>query len=139
MTKTDKRQSMPPAIWPGAFVRDYSLSVISAIRSMGKGGLPMGFMAMDMSLTGLSSAATRLELNAPHRRQRWMIAHSPFFRTHTATGSISPPQSDARSPGSMSRCTEHRQLGQWFRWSLPAPAGMTGYPQFRQVKLSSQG
>ena len=47
-------------------------------------------------------------------------------RIDTATGSISPPQSDSRSPGSMSRCTEHRQLGQWFRWSLPAPAGTTG-------------
>ncbi|HBJ18070.1 MAG TPA: hypothetical protein DDY81_09885 [Clostridiales bacterium] len=105
---------------------EYDDHVISAIRSMGKGGWPMGIMAMDMSLTGLSSAATRLELSAPHRRQRWMIAHSPFFRTHTATGSISPPQSDSRSPGSMSKCTEHRQLGQWFRWSLPAPAGTTG-------------
>ena len=72
----------------GNFVCHSSISVISAIRSMGKGGLPMGFMAMDMSLTGLSSAATRLELNAPHRRQRWMIAHSPFFRTHTATAAV---------------------------------------------------
>ena len=44
-----------------------SFSAISAIRSMGNGGLPMGFMAMDMSFTGLSSAATRLELRSPQR------------------------------------------------------------------------
>ena len=43
---------------------------------------------MLMSFMGLSSAATRLELSFPQRLQRWMIAHSPFFRTHTATGSI---------------------------------------------------
>ena len=40
-------------------------------------------MAMDMSFMGLSSAATRLELSAPQRRQRWITAHSPFFLTHT--------------------------------------------------------
>ena len=44
-------------------------------------------MAMDMSFMGLSSAATRLELSAPQRLQRWMIAHSPFFLTQTPTGS----------------------------------------------------
>ena len=50
---------------------------------------------MDISFIGLSSAATRLESNFPQRRQRWTMAHSPPFRTQTATGSISPPQSDA--------------------------------------------
>lgn len=40
--------------------------VISSIRSMGKGGELIGFMAMDISFMGLSSAATRLELKAPH-------------------------------------------------------------------------
>ena len=45
-------------------------AVISSMRSSGKGGWHRGFMAMDMSFMGLSSAATRLELSAPQRRQR---------------------------------------------------------------------
>ena len=78
--------------------------VISSIRSKGNGRVETGFMASDISFMGLSSAAIRLELNAPHILQRWMIAHSPFFLTHTAIDSITPPQSAARSPGSLSRC-----------------------------------
>lgn len=77
-------------------------AVISSIRSNGKGGSHKGFMAIDINFIGLSSAATRFEDNSPHLRQRWIMAHSPFFLTHTATGSMIPPQSDARSPGSMS-------------------------------------
>ena len=88
---------------------------------------------------GLSSAATRLELSFPQRRQRWMMAHSPPLRTHTPMGSMTPPQSEARSPGSSSTWRLVRQLGQWLRWSLPAPAGTTSRPQIRQVKLSWQG
>ena len=95
--------------------------VNSSIRSTGKGGNATGFMATDISFTGLSSAATRLEDRLPHRLHRWISAHSPFLRTHTAMGSISPPQSAARSPGSMSRCKLWRQFGQWLRCSLPAP------------------
>lgn len=53
----------------------------SSIRSMGNGGRATGFMAMDMSFMGLSSAATRLDDNLPHLRQRWITAHSSFFRT----------------------------------------------------------
>ena len=94
---------------------------------------------MLISFMGLSSAATRLEDRAPHRRHRWMMAHSPLLRTHTATGSIRPPQSDARSPGSMSTWRLERQLGQWLRWPLPAPPGVTRRPQDLQVKLSWQG
>ena len=96
-------------------------------------------MAMDMSFMGLSSAATRLELSAPQRRQRWITAHSPFFLTHTATASMTLPQSDARSPGSLSRWRLDRQLGQWFRWPLPAPSDTTRRPHALQVKLSVQG
>ena len=59
-------------------------------------------MAMLMSFMGLSSAATRLELSFPQRLQRWMMAYSPPLRTQTATGSMMPPQSEARSPGSSS-------------------------------------
>lgn len=40
--------------------------VISSILSIGKGGCPKGFIAMDISFIGLSSAATRLELSVPH-------------------------------------------------------------------------
>ena len=109
------------------------------MRSSGKGGADRGFMAMDMSFMGLSSAATRLDDRAPHRRQRWTMAHSPLFRTHTAMGSITPPQPAARSPGSTSRWRLVRQLGQWLRWSAPAPAETTGRPQCLQVKLSVQG
>ena len=107
--------------------------------SMGNGGAAMGRAAMDSSFMGLSSAATRLDDRAPHRLQRWMTAHSPPFRTQTATGSISPPQSAARSPGSTSRWRLVRQLGQWLRWPLPAPSGPTGQPQALQVKASPQG
>ena len=88
---------------------------ISSIRSKGNGGEEIGFMASDISFMGLSSAAIRLELKAPHTLQRWMMAHSPFFLTHTAIGSITPPQSAALSPGSLSRCWLDRQYGQWFR------------------------
>ena len=41
--------------------------LISSIRSSGNGGDETGFMASDISFMGLSSAAIRLELNAPHR------------------------------------------------------------------------
>ena len=54
-------------------------AVSSSIRSMGNGGSHRGFMAIDMSFMGLSSAATRLEWSTPQRLQRWMIAHSPPF------------------------------------------------------------
>ncbi len=90
---------------------------------------------MPMSFTGLSSAATRLELRAPHRLQRWIMAHSPPLRTHTAIGSITPPQSEARSPGSMSTWRLDRQFGQWLRWSVPASSGVTSQPQTLQVKV----
>ena len=113
-------------------------AVISRIRSRGNGGSQRGFIAMDISFIGLSSAATRLESSFPQRRQRWTMAHSPPFRTQTATGSISPPQSDALSPGSSSTCRLHRQFGQWLRWALPAPSGTTMRPQFLQVNTSLQ-
>lgn len=45
-------------------------AVISSMRSNGNGGSQRGFIAMLMSFMGLSSAATRLELSAPHRLQR---------------------------------------------------------------------
>lgn len=60
----------------------------SSILSTGNGGIAMGRMAMDISFTGLSSAAMRFELKAPHLLHRCMIAHSLFFFTHTATGSM---------------------------------------------------
>ena len=89
--------------------------VISSIRSRGNGGEDTGLMAIDMSFIGLSSAATRFELNVPQYWQRWMTAHSPLFRTQTATGSMTPPQSEARSPGRLSTFLPERQWGQWFR------------------------
>ena len=49
-------------------------AVISSMRSRGNGGALSGRMAILMSFIGLSSAATRLELSAPQRLQRWMIA-----------------------------------------------------------------
>ena len=55
------------------------------------------------------------------------------------TGSMSPPHSAERSPGSSSRWTLARQLGQWLRCRVPASAGPTGQPQDRQVKTSPQG
>ena len=104
--------------------------------SRGKGGCARGFSATDISFMGLSSAAVRLELSLPHRRHRWMTAHSPPLRTQTPMGSIIPPQSEARSPGSSSTWRLHRQLGQWLRWALPAASGTTGRPHTLQVKLS---
>ena len=68
------------------------------------------------------------------------VDDGPFavFRTQTAMGSMIPPQSEARSPGSMSTCRLERQLGQWLRWSLPAFSGVQSRPQTLQVKLSWQ-
>lgn len=91
---------------------------------------------MLISLSGESSAAILFELNAPQVLQRWIIAHSPFFRTHTAIGSIIPLQSDARSPGVLSRCMLERQLGQWFRWAVPEFSFVTVIPHFLQTKTS---
>ena len=132
---------VPLYFWWGYFILPSPAmrAVISSMRSSGNGGSHRGFMAIDMSFMGLSSAATRLELSAPQRLQRWMIAHSPPLRTQTATGSMMPPQSAARSPGSMSTCRLERQLGQWLRWSLPAPCGVQSRPQTLQVKVSLQG
>ena len=87
-------------------------------------------------LLALLFAATRLEESFPHRRQRWMMAHSPLPRTQTPMGSMMPPQSAERSPGSWSTWRLVRQLGQWLRWSLPAPAETTSRPQTRQVNVS---
>ena len=93
----------------------------SFICSTGKGGSAMGFIAMDISFTGLSSAAIRFELSFPQRRHRCIIAYSPFLRTHTPMASMIPPQSEALYPGSSSTCMLDRQLGQWFLCSVPAP------------------
>lgn len=47
------------------------MSAVSfSIRSNGNGGNATGFMAMDISFIGLSSAAARLECSTPQRRQR---------------------------------------------------------------------
>ena len=137
----EAHESVPLYFWWGYFIRPSPAmrAVISSMRSSGNGGSHRGLMAMDMSFMGLSSAATRLELSAPQRLQRWMIAHSPPLRTQTATGSMMPPQSAARSPGSMSTCRLERQLGQWLRWSLPASCGVQSRPQTLQVKVSLQG
>ena len=45
-------------------------AVSSSIRSNWNGGNATGFMAMDISFIGLSSAAARLECSTPQRRQR---------------------------------------------------------------------
>ena len=111
-------------------------AVISSIFSNGNGGWESGFIAIDISFMGLSSAATRFELKCPHLLHRWMIAHSPPLRTQTATGSMMPPQSLSRSPGSMSTCRLDKQFGQWLRWSLPAFSGVQSRPQTLQVKVS---
>lgn len=88
--------------------------VISSIRSKGKGGVETGFIAMDMSIIGLSSAAILLTTIFPHILHLWIIDHSPFLFTQTAIGSICPPQSEERSPGWSSTCILVRQFGQWF-------------------------
>lgn len=113
-------------------------AVSSLMRSIGNGGEHSGFIAMLISFIGLSSAATRFEDIAPHLRQRWTIAHSPFFLTQTAMGSMIPPQSEALSPGSISTCRLERQFGQWFLWSLPAPCGTAVRPHTLQTKASLQ-
>ena len=66
--------------------------VNSSILSNGNGGEVRGFMAIDISFIGLSSAAIRFEESFPHLLHRWIIAHSPSFLTHTLMGSIIPPQ-----------------------------------------------
>lgn len=87
-------------------------AVISSIRSNGNGGCDKGFIAIDISFIGLSSAAILLELMCPHLRHRCIIAHSSFFLTQTPIGSIIPPQSASLSPGSISKCRLERQFGQ---------------------------
>ena len=64
---------------------------------------------------------------------------SPFFLTQTVIGSMAPPQSAARSPGSRSKCWLERQYGQWFRCSLPAPLATTVRPQTLQTNESVHG
>lgn len=56
-------------------------AISSRMYSSRNGGNTSGLKATDINLIGLSSAAVRLEPRRPHRRQRWIIAHSPFFRT----------------------------------------------------------
>ena len=65
--------------------------------------------------------------DAPCRSER-----RPFFI-------CGPWQAAARSPGVMSTCRLYRQFGQWLRWLLPAPSGVTSRPQTLQGKLSRQG
>ena len=86
---------VPAGLYPSPTGLSYSIcpsppisAVISSIRSSGNGGRHSGFMAIDISFIGLSSAATRFELSFPHRLQRWIIAHSPdSHRFHnTAAG-----------------------------------------------------
>ena len=108
-----------------------------SLQPNGNGGIASGFTAMDMSRTWLSSAAILFELNAPQSWQRWMIAHSPFLRTHTPMASMIPLQSDARSPGLMSRWTLERQAEQWLRWRLPAFSDVIDFPQTLHIKTSS--
>lgn len=98
-----------------------------------------GLTAMDINNTGLSSAATRLDPSAPHERQRWTMAHSPFLRTHTLIGSMIPRQGDFRSPGVLSKWTLERHLGQWFRCCVPAFSGVTEAPHTAQIKLTGSG
>ena len=60
------------------FIREFAYTQLnpsmhfanSSIRSTGKGGLPSGFKAIDISFRGLSSAALRLELMCPQILQR---------------------------------------------------------------------
>lgn len=92
--------------------REYGFLVDTIDLKNGNGGSHRGFNATLISFKGLSSAAIRFDRSAPQRLQRWTIAHSPPFLTHTAIGSITPPQSEARSPGCSSRCRLQRQLGQ---------------------------
>lgn len=66
-------------------------AVSSLMRSIGNGGKHSGFNAMLISFIGLSSAAMRFDDSAPHMRQRWTIAHSPFFLTQTAMGVHNAP------------------------------------------------
>ena len=65
----------PPEKIPGGFLYSTEPSppmsaVSSSIRSSGNGGNATGFMAMDISFIGLSSAAARLECSTPHLRVR---------------------------------------------------------------------
>ena len=85
-------------------------SAARSSRSKGNGGAARGFTAKLISSMGLSSAATRLEWSTPQILQRWMMAHSPPLRTQTATGSMVPPQSAARSPA---RHPGGRWQGSW--------------------------
>ena len=117
-------------------LKNYFSQVLSnlSIYSSGNGGEARGFTAIDISLTGLSSAAILFELSAPHRLHLCITAHSPFLRTHTPMGSMIPPQSAERSPGSLSKWTLDKHTGQWFLFCVPAPSVVTLAPHTRQIK-----
>lgn len=104
--------------------------------SSGNGGIASGRTARDIKTTSLSSPAMRLDRNVEQLRQRWMMAHSPPRRIHTAIGSISPRQPHRRSPGWMSRCTLQRQWGQWLRCRVPPASGTTVRLQWSQMNAA---
>ena len=65
-------------------------AVISSMRSSGNGGSHRGFMAIDMSFMGLSSAAVRLELRAVDDRPLAAPAYPDRHRLHDAAAVGSP-------------------------------------------------
>ena len=104
--------------------------------SSGNGGWASGRTARRMSISGLSSPAMRFTCTVAQSLQRCTSAHSPSARTHTPIGSIDAPQSAARSPGELaSTCLLQRQVGQWFRCSVPGASIETSSRQLRQRKL----
>ena len=70
----------------------------------------------------------RSKLQTTHR---WAMTYSPPLIS-TLIGSISPPHSDARSPGFTSTCRDQRHFGQWLVYPFPP----TKYPQWLQEKSS---
>jgi len=106
---------------------------MSASRSSGNGGWASGLTAIRTSNNGLSSPAVRFDESVPQPLQRWIRTHSPSLRTVIAIGSIEARQSDARSPGSMSRWRDQRQFGQWLRWAVPGASVGTSRRQWTHL------
>jgi pimeloyl-ACP methyl ester carboxylesterase len=72
-------------------------------------------MIASMSSPCTGSSAIRLGRTKPQTTHRW-ISTSPLPpRCSTRSGRIMPRQVEARSPGSVSTCLEHRHAGQWLR------------------------
>lgn len=76
------------------------------------------FAVSAISASVSSPGADFCRMVLPHFSHLWVIMN-PSDTGDAAIGRMQPPHSAARSPGLLSTCMEHKQLGQWFVYPLP--------------------